>query len=525
MEILIVDDEQTAISGISVLIDWKELDIDKIWTALTINEARNIIQEESIDFLLCDIEMRNENGLHLVDWVNKNYCHIGCIIVTGHVNFAYTRKAVELKVTDYLSKPLDAGILKNALKKAIRQRNELLNEAEGERQNKISVERHFFRYLLKESNSLTKEEIREEIRRRRIAMPVDSKYCMLLVKTRKWNEEYEKEEYEKINFSMITVFTQDILKAFHSYVQELATDMIVICFVSEDRDGFCDFIKVKSEKYVSYCKTYFLCEVCVYIDDRIGIEHFSQRLKYLKEVDYNNLLFNEGAFIVEERKRQNHIFIYPDLKIWQLLLENGSYEELKRDIVEYMESDNFTSYVNPERLRKLIKDFEDMITVVLSKQGTAANTIWENQCVKYLRKEADKSVAQCIAWFKGCIDCMHENDDNHDEDRPVVEIICKYIEDHIEEDISRNTLAKLVYMSPDYMTRIFKKEKGVTISEYLLRCKLERAANLLIKTEFSISYIASNVGYSNISHFSGAFKKQYGLSPSEYRKEYSKMPD
>lgn len=87
MELLIVDDEAIAIQGISMVLNWGELDIETVWTATTIQEAKDIIKEENVSIILCDIEMRSENGLHLVEWVNQNYPEIQCIIVTGPCEF------------------------------------------------------------------------------------------------------------------------------------------------------------------------------------------------------------------------------------------------------------------------------------------------------------------------------------------------------------------------------------------------------------------------------------------------------
>ena len=183
MQLLIVDDEMMAIQGISMILDWKEIGIEQVWTAMTLAEARSIIEEEEIDLLLCDIEMRSENGLHLVDWVNKNYPLICCIILTGHVNFDYTRKAIELKVMDYLSKPIDARSLKTALEKAVNKRNQNIKKLEVEVQNKKAAERYMFRYLLR--GGMSREEIRSELMKHQLSMSLDSKYCMLFVKIRK----------------------------------------------------------------------------------------------------------------------------------------------------------------------------------------------------------------------------------------------------------------------------------------------------------------------------------------------------
>ena len=165
-ELLIVDDEQMAIQGISMLLDWENLGIGRVWTANTIAEARDIIREEQIGIVLCDIEMRSENGLYLAEWIMQNYRQIKCIIVTGHVNFEYTKKSVELNVAAYLAKPVNKKDLERAVKKSLEELGREKKDDRNRMENKKALENHFFRSLMQEERGYSRETIREEIQRR-----------------------------------------------------------------------------------------------------------------------------------------------------------------------------------------------------------------------------------------------------------------------------------------------------------------------------------------------------------------------
>ena len=88
--------------------------------------------------------------------------------------------------------------------------------------------------------------------------------------------------------------------------------------------------------------------------------------------------------------------------------------------------------------------------------------------------------------------------------------------------ISREELARRVYLSPDYMTRIFKRFTGKTFSEYTSELKLDTAKHLLVDTDEPVSSIAVSLAYVNFSYFSRIFKAGTGMSPKEYRKKYRK---
>ncbi len=102
----------------------------------------------------------------------------------------------------------------------------------------------------------------------------------------------------------------------------------------------------------------------------------------------------------------------------------------------------------------------------------------------------------------------------------VVEQIVSYFEDHYSEKISLDTIAENMYLSPFYISKIFKSETGDTPIRHLIGIRLERARELLLEEqEMSIQEVAAAVGYDDAYHFSKLFKKYYGKSPSQLRKE------
>lgn len=100
----------------------------------------------------------------------------------------------------------------------------------------------------------------------------------------------------------------------------------------------------------------------------------------------------------------------------------------------------------------------------------------------------------------------------------VVEQIVDYMDRHYSEKISLDQIAQNMYLSPFYISRIFKSETGDTPINYLISLRMEKARALLLeKQNYSIQEIAQCVGYDDAYHFSKLFKKHYGNSPSQYR--------
>ncbi len=101
----------------------------------------------------------------------------------------------------------------------------------------------------------------------------------------------------------------------------------------------------------------------------------------------------------------------------------------------------------------------------------------------------------------------------------VIESIKRYILQNLDRDITLDTLSEVVYLTPNYISAVFKKMTGISYKEYLLRERLKRAKELLAENNMKIYEVATAVGYKDSTHFSKVFKQHIGVYPSEFRGE------
>ena len=92
-----------------------------------------------------------------------------------------------------------------------------------------------------------------------------------------------------------------------------------------------------------------------------------------------------------------------------------------------------------------------------------------------------------------------------------------YIDTHYNKDISLDDVSREVEISPYYFSKLFKEETGENFIEYVTNIRLERARELLAKTEYSMKEICGEIGYADPNYFSRIFKKNVGLTPTEYK--------
>lgn len=139
MKLLIVDDEYFAVQGILDGVNWDLLGFEQVLTAYTYQEAVDLFQKNYIEILLSDIELPDENGLELVDWVNEHSPNTECILLSCHDEFDYARRAVSLKCLDYVLKPVRYNVLTEILKKAM--------DMVEEKRHKIMMEKYGAQYI------------------------------------------------------------------------------------------------------------------------------------------------------------------------------------------------------------------------------------------------------------------------------------------------------------------------------------------------------------------------------------------
>lgn len=102
-------------------------------------------------------------------------------------------------------------------------------------------------------------------------------------------------------------------------------------------------------------------------------------------------------------------------------------------------------------------------------------------------------------------------------DETSVTALLQYVDAHFTEDMSREHLSELFYFAPDYITKIFRKETGMSFKNYIIEKRLDLARKLLQKTDASVKDISLQVGYDNYSYFTRLFKKSFGVTPVEFR--------
>lgn len=164
---------------------------------------------------------------------------------------------------------------------------------------------------------------------------------------------------------------------------------------------------------------------------------------------------------------------------------------------------------------------QDYITLPARYEDIAASVL--KVCLRRKQHQNEKRLQQYGQnWLANQKENHSESDEvgTHFTPAEIAEKCTNYILDHIgDSDLSVTDVANHVFLNPIYLNRVFKKERGVSINQWIIKERMELASTLLLTTDKTAIDIAYQIGYNNYPYFSTVFKKYFGTTPSQYVKE------
>ncbi|KAA8745401.1 response regulator [Paenibacillus sp. UASWS1643] len=522
-QILIVDDEIHAVEGVRAGIDWGKLGIQTVHTAHTVKQAKELFETERIDIMLCDIEMPQASGLELTKWVRERFPQTETIFLTCHADFYYAKEAIRLGSFEYILKPVPFEELEKVILKA---KNKIHKESEIVQYTKFGqfwfqhqpllIER-FWQDILNQTIPSSPNAMSLAAVDRNIQYINELVFIPILMNVQRWYKPLTLREERILEYALKNS-AEEIL--FNTGKEGLIISlnnrkMLAILSVEENEDINISLEK-EVQRYIDECSHYFYCDISCYIGQTVHGHEMLDMVNKLNEMDRNNVAYNNKVFFLA--KSQNSSFIYEpgNIKLWSVMLNENSFDEVLYESSQYLNGLD-RGILNADLLNRIYQDFQQMMHFVLQTKGIQAHQLYSNSLSQQLSANASRSVTNLLEWVEHVVIKAKEYVHSLKQSLSVVQKVTQFIKLNISKDISREEIANHVFLNPDYLTRIFKKETGMAVSDYLFHERLRVAKELLVKTDMAISNVASHIGYVNFSHFSRTFKKHTNLNPNEYR--------
>ncbi|MCR5656928.1 MAG: response regulator [Butyrivibrio sp.] len=529
MEAIVIDDDISTVDVIVSNVDWGKLNIDKVHTAYNIAAAEKIFAENDISLAVCDIEMPMGSGLDLIKWVREEKYDAEFIFLTSHEKFDYARQAIEYNASGYVVKPFNADRMEAEITTAlqrINEKKEIIKASQYEEWysgNLEYVESSFWDDVLQQRIVADREIIRREISHRRLDIDPDKQYRIYLIASGNLEgiEESRGREgaglYEKEMISFLVEKSDGRLKPSRFVNYHVKNQVYTALVFDGDVEINEDRQKALIESIISDAKDTLGNEITIYISNLYNIEKLYEARIHIEELDKNNVaskgkLFHENDEIVMASDEEHML----DQDQIRLLLNEKKKKELLNLLKFSMESLAAQKKLNAAALIEIKQDLLQVVYVYLHSKEIQATKLFANDAFASLESQATDSLVNMMRFQVLLISLTIDYVAEVEQSDSIVQRAKNYVHQHYKEDISRTEIAESVFLTPEYMAKMFKKETGISLKQYISDYRISKAKELLANPAVRISDVATDVGFDNFSYFSTVFKKTTGYTPVEY---------
>lgn len=174
-----------------------------------------------------------------------------------------------------------------------------------------------------------------------------------------------------------------------------------------------------------------------------------------------------------------------------------------------------------EGFRNFQVELTQLVSKYLHDKNENMNSVIHDPIYLKLDMNAVKSefsMVQWMTWLMNKVFDLTQKEQKEKTEKRITDQVIDYIREHYTEDINRNTLSERFHFSPEYIGKMFRKDIGTSLNDYINSLRVEKAKHLLENTNTKVIDIALEVGFDTLPYFSSVFKKYTGLSPAEFRK-------
>lgn len=523
MKLLIIDDEELLCEQLSCIIKAQTWHWEQIFTCTNAFDALDIVDKYHPEIVFTDICMPQKDGLELTRCIHEKNPETIVIIITGFSDFDYAQTGIKYHVFDYILKPIEAGLIADTLKRALRQLNEKQSQQNLHAvmkqyfiQNRSILLQSFLEAVLFHPESLSPPQLAEQSRAFSLSFDY---YTLTAVRCASASPLHTAEDYYTIRL------IEDILKK--------QIDSPIIYLWGSTLYWF--MTAKKQEELSDQAITRQILKLQKQIESILPISlqfaisrpghHISQASSLRRQT--------EICFEFQEQWNDMPFLFFNDIPIpsketWtgqdyisQLCLQlRCGHKDRVPDIMTNL----IHSLQNSSLSLKL--SIPDLICAQIAVTFSEMNYDYSHIIFKEIKEKLDHCIqynAVPSAEFDQMIDILSETCHSvtkrlKQSTDYIIKKILDYIDENYKEQISLTDAAESVYRSPSYVSRIMKQSTGKGFTQTLTEKRLDEAKHLLKDTPMPVSSIALSVGYPNAKYFSRLFSDHVGMIPNDYRK-------
>lgn len=543
IKVFLVEDEIVIRNGIKNSIDWEKEGYQFAGEASDGELALPMILKEKPDIVITDIRMPFMDGLELSRMVKKELPDTKIVILSGYDDFGYAKEAIKIGVTEYLLKPVSSAMLLEHLQ-------EVSKTIQSERENQALKDTYLRE--MRENEELIKMKFLGEL------LSGEMSLSAAIEKGKRFHMNLSAQTYQIILFKYMIKNLADAQSSETTVEAYEAIEKFVDAFpdvysFQRGVEGWA-FLVTAEETELEEKTRRFLDQLVKVLETFPQIDYFGgigMPVSRLRELRYS---FRDAdrAFAGRFTQEENQIISSSKLPepqkdndfdvnsvgelskiqyVIEKFLNSGSQEEVAsfvEALFEEVPKEHFRSLIIRQYVIMNIyatvasfcekisadanqntKDEEAQIKDLKEREELLKNAVTSSESLEDIRQYISSLLENAIE-LRNTVSGRRYSD--------IIMTAKRRIEkDYMSEDISLNTVALDVGMSPSYFSSIFSKEMGKTFIEYLTEVRMEKAKEYLTCSAMKTSEIGYEVGYKDPHYFSYIFKKTQGCTPKEYR--------
>lgn len=532
-KLIIVDDEAAIRNGIANSMPWKEIGFQVIGLCRNGQEALDLIEKNPPDVVLSDIRMPKMDGTELMQILSKNYPEIKIVILSGYNDFEYLNLSIKNKVAEYLLKPTDPEEIKKVFERIS---GEL--DVEREKNREIDIlrqkyendkKRHFKDVLDMCIKGYLDDAYFEDEFFAADFSPLENiatSYLFFLVPDGHLSD--EPKELFNLNSKIVEkckeILGSPVLGDFCISYEDTIVGVLTLgekAGTSRAEKEIVTLAKIFQERVFSTLGT----TISVGVSNQCkNVYDISQYYTQAKSCAMQSVfLGKETIFMYEQFTNSLHL---PQVNMKMDLVLNsilaGDYDGYTGEVERVIEQ--FEGYP--------VKEYGYIDTICVAAmqsvgQMAIKQSVWPEEIMKSLGVSYT-DVSRCanleekmmfVISVLFAFDKAMTQGKKQEGKSTIAASGIKYIldEKYRENAMSLEYVAEEMNRNPAYISRTFKTIYNMNFSEYLTKLRMEEGKRLLQETNQKIYEISKNIGYADASNFIKLFKKQYGISPNDFR--------
>ena len=525
MNLLIVDDQDQVLEGIKSSINWRNVsELDAVYYAHNVPEAKKIFLNRPIEILVSDIEMPGESGLELVAWVSVNFPETKCILLTAHANFDYAQDALRLKAIDYILQPVRYETLLAAVEKAAHLilQEQAARSSEGKQAFWDSFHEDAEQLILRDyfadgnMNALLEKALQLNL-----PLNKDTSYSLVLIdETLKSGslDNWAEGDNKSLLLSLARHFygqLTDYLCVFEQYSHHFW----MLLHTSDSSEDF----RTSSQSFIDFCRENYQISAVIYLGGNSLLSDLPLVYRNLYDLYRNNVASVNKLFTTDDLGRSEQAQSpMPASSSWAKYFCDQTNELVENAVIQYIRRTTENGDMNSRTLLALQQTFLDAFYESLHIRGIRIRDVYEQEDLFEAYTLSTRSTDDFLRFVRGISDYNRSLSSREEEDSStIIETAQNYIAAHLSEELSRDLIARETHVSESYLSHLFPRETGLSLTDYITRERMILAKSLLQQSTLPVQMVAIKAGYNNISYFIRTFKKTYGVTPNDYRKKLS----